>query len=145
MTINNKKLLTTIVYYTLVVLALVSVGFFFYALTVNAVAMWAKVVYFIWAGLVVGEIVFDVICTNSRQDKTMSGFVVYILSVLSVAMACILYVINTWDIGLATDFLPLFTSVSMLALMASGYLIATWCVGKHMVGHETSIKENNRE
>ncbi len=145
MTINNKKLLTRIVYYTLAVLTLISVGFFFYALTVKDVAIWAKVIYFIWSGLVVGEVVFDVICTNSRQDKTTSGFVVYILSILSVAMACVLYVINTWDIGLATDFLPLFTSVSMLALMTSGYLIATWCVGKHMVEHEESIKESNRE
>ena len=145
MTINNKKLLTTIVYYTLVVLTLVSVGFFFYVLTVKDVALWAKVVYFIWSGLVVGEVVFDVICTTSHDSKTISGFSVYILAVLSVVMACLLYVINTWNIGLATDFLPLFTSVSMIALMASGYLIATWCVGQKLIKNETSLEENHRE
>lgn len=145
MTINNKKLLTTIVYYTLAGLCLFSVGFFIYALCVKDVALWAKIVYFVWSGLVIGEVVYDVICTTSRQSKTMSGFAVYVLAILSVLMACLLYVINTWNIGLAADFLPLFTSVSMLALMASGYLIATWCVGETLVKHETSLEEKNRE
>ena len=38
------------------VLALIFAGFFGYALIVRDVAMWAKVVYFIWIGFVIGII-----------------------------------------------------------------------------------------
>ena len=141
MSVNSKKGLSTIVYYTLAVLALLSAGFFIYCLMVKDVVMWAKVVYFVWAGLVIGAIIFDVICNGRGEGKIVSGFIIYVLSLLAVVMACILYFLNSGATGLADSFFNLFISISLISLMATGFMIATWCVGESMVEHETAESE----
>ena len=141
MSVRNKRMLSNIVYYTLAILTLCSVAFFLYCLTVRGVAMWAKVVYYIWSGAVVGIVIFDIICTNSREAKTVSGLVIYILSVAAVLMACILYFVNSGFGALASDLFMMFISVSILSLMTTGYLIATWCVGESLVEHAVSEDE----
>ncbi len=141
MGVENKRKLATIVYYTLAVLTVAFSIFFGYALFVRNVAMWAKVVYFIWLAVVIGAVVFDIICTTNNEGKTIVGLIVYVLSILAIVMAAILYVMNTTRTGLAIDFFNLFISVSILSLITTGFLIATWCVGESLVEHRTAAKE----
>ena len=141
MSVSNKKLLSTIAYYTLIVLSILSSAFFIYALTVKDVVMWAKVIYFIWAAVVIVVAIYDVICTRAGRSKFISGLIIYVLSILAVIMACVLYFINTGVDGLATDFFNIFISVSILSLMTTGYLIASWCVGEAKVEHESAGDE----
>ena len=140
MSVFNKRNLSTIVYYTLAILTLAMSAFFIYCLAVKEVALWAKVVYFIWIGLVIGVTIFDVICTSSGEGKTVAGFIIYILSLLAVAMACILYFMNSGMEGLATEFFNLFVSVSLISLFTTGFMIATWCVGESRIEHKTSTQ-----
>lgn len=141
MSIENKRRMSTIVYYTLIALSILSAGFFIYALIVKDVAMWAKIIYFIWAGVVIAVAIFDIFCTTSHRNKFISGIIIYILSILAVIMACILYFMNTGMDGLATDFFNLFISISILSLMNTGYLIASWCVGEALVEHASAEDE----
>ena len=141
MSVSNKKLLSTIAYYTLIILSILSSAFFIYALTVKDVVMWAKVIYFIWAAVVIVVAIYDVICTRAGRSKFISGLIIYVLSILAVIMACVLYFINTGVNGLATDFFNIFISVSILSLMTTGYLIASWCVGEAKVEHESAEDE----
>ncbi len=141
MSVRNKRILTTVVYYTLAALALAMSAFFIYALNVRGVAMWAKVIYFVWAGLVIGAVIFDIICTSSGESKTVSGAIIYVLSVIAVIMACIYYFVNVGRGGLATEFFNIFISVSIISLMTTGYMIATWCVGESLVEHASAAAE----
>lgn len=140
MNFESRKSLSTIVYYTLAIMTIVFAGFFAYALIIRDLAMWAKVVYFIWIAAVIGAVVFDMICTNNRDGKTMVGWVVYILSILAVAMAGILYFMNVTKTGIVLDFFNLFLSVSLLSLITTGFLIATWCVGEKQDDLRTNSK-----
>ncbi len=147
MSVNSKKILSIIVYYTLAVLALASAGFFAYALAIKDVALWAKIIYFVWVGVLAGTVIFDIICTSTGEAKAISGLIVYVLSVLAVIMACILYFVNSGVGGLATEFFNLFISISIISLMTTGYTIATWCVGESLVEHTTAeekIKERKQ-
>lgn len=141
MSVENKRMLSTVVYYTLAIMTIVFAAFFGYALIVRNLAMWAKVVYFIWIAGVVGAVIFDIICTSNNEGKTLVGFVVYILSILAVIMAAILYFMNATRTGLVLNFFNLFLSVSLLSLITTGFLIATWCVGEKIVTHRTAEKE----
>ncbi len=141
MSVNSKKLLSIVVYYTLAALAIAMTAFFVYCLIVRDVVMWAKVVYWIWSALVVGVVIFDIICTSAGEGKLTSGWIVYILSLLAVAMACILYFINTGATGISADFFNLFISISIVSLMATGYMIATWVVGENLVEHQSAEDE----
>jgi len=141
MSVENKRKLSTIVYYTLAIMTVIFAGFFGYALIVRDVAMWAKVVYFIWIAVVIGAVIFDIICTGNNEGKTMVGLVVYVLSILAVVMAGILYFMNVTRTGIVLNFFNLFLSVSLLSLITTGFLIATWCVGEKLVQNRTSAKE----
>ena len=141
MSVSNKKLLSTIVYYTLIVLSILNAGFFIYALMVKDVVIWAKVIYIIWSVVVIAVAIYDMICTRARKSKFVSGLIIYVLSILAVVMACILYFINSGADGLATDFYNIFLSVSILSLMTTGYLIASWCVGEAKVEHDSATDE----
>ncbi len=141
MSVENKRMMSVIVYYTLAIMALASAGFFIYALTVKDVVTWAKIVYFVWSGFVIATVLFDLYCTSTGERKRITALLVYILSVLAVIMTCILYFMNTTKTGLLSDFLPLFTSISILSLITTGFMIATWCVGESLVEHSTSEKE----
>ena len=146
MSVDNKHWLSTVVYYTLAILTFAFSAFFIYCLAVKDVVMWAKVIYFIWIGFVIGVTIFDIICTTSGEGKSVSGLIVYILSLLAVAMACILYFMNTGVAGLATEFFNLFISVSLISLFTTGFMIATWVVGENKVEHRTSeIKLEERK
>ena len=103
--------------------------------------MWAKIVYFIWTGLVIGVTIFDVVCTSTSEGKKISGYIIYILSVLAVVMAVILFFINAGQEGLATEFVNLFISVSLISLFTTGFMIASWCVGESLVEHATAEEE----
>ena len=147
MSVGNKKTMSTIVYYTLAGITLAFAAFFIYALMVRPdVAMWARIVYFIWTGLLAGTIVFDIVCTSNGEGKTITGLLVYVLSLLALIMAVILYFVNTGVGGLATEFFNLFISVSLLSLFTTGFMIATWVVGEHLVekARENKQLENTK-
>lgn len=141
MSVDNKRKLSIVVYYTLAILTIVASIFFGYALIVRNLALWAKIVYFIWIAGVVGVVIFDIICTSNKEGKTLTGVIIYVLSLLAIAMAVILYLMNTTRAGLAVEFFNMFISVSLLSLVATGFLIATWCVGESLVEHKTAIRE----
>ncbi len=145
MSVQNKRILSTVVYYTLAGLALLMSAFFVYALSVRGAALWVKIVYFIWIGFVAAEIIFDIICTSCGEAKTISGFITYILSVLAVVVACIVYFVNAGVAGLATDFFGLFLSIAIISLMTTGYMIATWCVGESLVEHKTAARAMQKD
>ena len=94
MSVSNKKMLSTIVYFTLAVLSLLSAAFFIYTISVREVVGWARVIYYVWAALVVLTIILDIMFSRSGENKVVTGISVYILSLLAIAMTCILYFVN---------------------------------------------------
>lgn len=141
MSIFNKKVLGIIVYYTLIALAVCASGFFVFALVVNTLPLWIKIIYYVWVGLLVGAIIFDIVCTNTHQAKTLSGFIIYVLSVLCVSMSMLVYCLNTTTAGIAAEFFNTYLAVSIISFIATGYAIATWCVGECVVKHATEQEE----
>ena len=80
----------------------------------------------------------DKMAKAETEITAVSGVIVYVLSILAVAMACILYFANTGMAGLATEFFNLFISVSLISLITTGFLIGTWAVGENRVEHTTT-------
>ena len=141
MSVENKRKLSTICYYTLAILTFAVACLFGYALIIRRVAMWARIVYFIWLALVLGTVVFDIVCTHNNRGKEITGMIVYILTILSIIVAAILYFTNAGIDGLVDNLFNMFISVSLLSVTVVGLLIATWIVGESLVEHRTAGKE----
>ena len=138
MSVESKRKLSTICYYTLAILTFAVACLFGYALIIRRVAMWARVVYFIWLAAVLATVVFDVVCTHNNRGKEMTGWIVYVLSILSLIVAAILYFSNAGINGLVDNLFNMFISVSLLSVTVTGFLIATWIVGESLVEHSTA-------
>ena len=63
------------------------------------------------------------------------------LSILALIVACVLYFMNSGINGLADNFFNLFISISLISLITTGFMIATWCVGAKLVNHKVENKE----
>ncbi|MBQ8430474.1 MAG: hypothetical protein IJX26_00810 [Clostridia bacterium] len=140
MDIKGKRILSVICYYTLIGLSISMAVAFIFALSFRTYPMWAKVIYYIWGGVAIATIIFDICCTAMNKRKFISGMLVYVLSVASIAMAIILYLINTTKTGLPLDFSPMFTLITVLSFAVSLFMIAQFIVGESTVEHNTSAK-----
>lgn len=145
MSVESKRKLSTICYYTLAILTFAVACLFGYALIIRRVAMWARVVYFIWLAIVLTTVVYDIVCTHNNNGKEMTGWLVYILSILSLIVAAILYFTNAGLNGLVDNLFDMFISVSLLSVTVTGFLIATWLVGENLVEHKTAEREINSQ
>ena len=141
MSVESKRKLSTICYYTLAILTFAVACLFGYALIIRRVAMWARVVYFIWLAVVLATVVFDIVCTHNNSGKEITGLIIYVLSILSIIVAAILYFTNAGIDGLVDNLFNMFISVSLLSVTVTGFLIATWLVGQSLVEHRTAGKE----
>ena len=140
MKLGNKRTLSIVVYYTLAALAVIISGFFVFTLIFNNLAMWAKIVYFVWVAGVLGCVLFDIILTNNREKKYLTGWIIYVLSLLSIAMLVILFAMNSGFANLA-DLKLLASAVSIIPIIISGFLIAMWSVGERI--NQTASNNTN--
>lgn len=146
MSVKGKKILSIITYYTLFVIAIIMASTSILYSVTRTLPMWAKVLYVLWACIVIGTLIFDVVCTSTRRMKFISGILVYVLSVVSVIVTAILYLTKAgFTAGLTSVFMPVFIGTAAIILSTSIYLILTFIVGEAVVEHATAekgIKQN---
>ena len=141
MTIKGKKVLSIITYYTLLGIATLMAAFAILFVVNRAIPTWAKVLYTIWSCLVIGTLIFDIICTTTRRMKFISGIMVYVLSIVSIVVTAILYLTNaSLTAGLTAVFMPVFTGAAAIILSTTVYMIATFIVGEAVVEHKSALK-----
>ena len=136
MSVEKKTVISSIAYYTLAILALAASIIFALNLMTDLLPAWARIVYYVWIAIAIGVIIYDVICTMKGEGKFLSGIIVYIVSILSVVMAIILYYVNGGLNGLVAEAFGMFITIPFLALMISGALIALWVVGESKIEHK---------
>lgn len=145
MSIKGKKTLSIIAYYTLFTIAIIMAAMTILFVVTRAFPLWSKVLYVIWACAVIGCLIFDIICTTTRRMKFISGLIVYILSVVSIIVTAILYLVSAGlTTGLTSVFMPIYTGVAAIVLSTSIYMIATYVVGESVVEHDSAIKSINK-
>ncbi|MBQ8522185.1 MAG: hypothetical protein IJ458_00800 [Clostridia bacterium] len=141
MSIRGKKILSLITYYTLFGIAIIMAAMTILFVLNRAVPMWAKVLYVLWSCVVIGTLIFDVVCTSTKRMKFISGVLVYVLSIVSIIVTAILYLVSAGlTTGLTTIFMPVYTGIAAIVLSTSIYMIATFIVGEAVVEHKSALK-----
>ncbi len=144
MSVNNKRTLSYIIYFTLVPLAFLLSFFFAYILIARDVKMWIRVIYLIWLAVVCFTLIYDIVCSCLGKMKFSSGLIIYVLSVIAVIMAVLLYVIYTRETGLPADFLHVYVSLVVLSLSVSASMIAAYLTGESLIENATAVDKLNK-
>ena len=142
MSIRGKKILSLITYYTLFGIAIIMAALaILYSLNRELLPMWASVLYVLWSCAVIGTLIFDVVCTSSKRMKFISGILVYVLSIISIIVTAILYLVRaSLTAGLTAAFMPVFAGTAAIILSTTIYMIATFIVGEAVVEHKSALK-----
>lgn len=142
MSVNGKRILSILTYYTLFGLAIImSALTILYVIGRNGVPMWATILYTIWACAVIGTLIFDIICTSMKRLKFISGLMVYVLSAVAIVVTAVLYLVRSGlATGLLSTFMPIYIGVAALILSTTLYMIATYVVGEAVVEHVTAMR-----
>lgn len=122
MQIDQKKVLLNITYYTLIGLSLLTSALFILKVAFGNFPMYIKIIYFIWSGLLILYIAFDVFCTIKRVLKFVSGIILFVLALICVIMAVDVFFMQgvsfravtnlevTYFINMSLSFLPVYLS-----------------------------------
>lgn len=122
MQIDQKKVLLNITYYTLIGLSLLTSALFILKVAFGNFPMYIKIIYFIWSGLLILYIAFDVFCTIRRVLKFVSGIILFVLALICVIMAVDVFFMQgvsfrtvtnlevTYFINMSLSFLPVYLS-----------------------------------
>ena len=141
MSLRGKKILSTITYYTLFAIAIIMAAMSILFIVNRALPMWAKVLYVLWACVVIGTLVFDIVCTSMKRLKFISGILVYVLSIVSIIVTVILYLVSaSLTAGLTAAFMPIYTGTAAIIMATTIYMIATYIVGESVAEHASAIK-----
>lgn len=141
MNIKSKKILSLITYYTLFAIAILMSALAILYVVNRALPMWSKVLYVLWACAVIGTLIFDIVCTATRRMKFISGIMVYVLSIVSIIVTAILYLVrSSLTTGLSSIFMPVYIGVATIIMSTTLYMIATYIVGESLVEHKSALK-----
>lgn len=140
MEVKEKRILSIICFYTLIGLAILMAGGFVVALAFRTFPLWAKIVYITWAGLVIATVIFDIVCTATNSMKFISGLMIYVLSMLAIAMSVVVYLIYTTRTGLQVDINSVYMLAVAMSYATSLFLIAEFIVGENLIEHNTTQK-----
>ena len=132
---DNKKTLCVMTYYTLIGMMVAFAVFFGVFLWMSSTPTFAQVLYTIWLVLIVCAIIFDIIGINANSMRGTIGYVLYVISVVTVIASFIVYGVMSNNGALIGDELSLFT-----ILLALSYGINVLAIIIYAMGNTFSLK-----
>lgn len=101
---NQKRTLLNLAYYTLTGLGVLFSVLFFLRTIYSTMPAYIKIIYYVWTVLLVGNLMFDIICTRKHTMKFISGIIYFILSLLCVVMAIDVFFVQGISLQVLTTF-----------------------------------------
>lgn len=137
---NLKKVLLNVTYYSLIAVMLAFEVFFMISLANASMAVWEKVCFYVLAGLLVAVVVYDIICTCLHSQKYISGFVLYGLTLATIALSLVVMAINSANGRLLLDITERFFRIILFS-----YLINVFAILVYTTGEKLIVNTTNRE
>lgn len=129
MTINGKRTLLGITYYSLILFMIVLIVFFILGLRSERVYTWAEVCYIIISVLLALEVIYDLTCNFSGSMKFSSGVVLIVLTYITVILSFILFGIMATNGRIPFEMTDIFIMQIGLSYAINILAIIIYCIG----------------
>jgi len=130
---NLKRTLQMVTYYTLIGAMLAFEIFFMITLAGASLANWERVVYYIIAIALIIAVIYDVICTMMNRQKYISGFVIYVITIVTVVISLIIFALNSGNGRLLIDISEKFFRLILFSYIINALAIAIFCTGEKLI------------
>ena len=130
---NLKKVLQIVVYYSLIAIMLAFEVFFMITLANASMALWEQICYFVVAGLLVGVVVYDIVCTCIQSQKYISGLILYIITACVLVLSLIVMALNSNNGRLLIDISEKFFRIILFSYLINAFAILIYCTGEKLI------------
>lgn len=137
---SNKKTLLKIAYCSMVVLTITLSILFLIAMPMRQVAMYQRVIYYIWAILLILTIVFDVFATKKANYKFIVALIIGALAFLCLLVGVIVYAGMSVDWMIPYYALGRFLTVIGFSVVLTIMAIVTSVIGESIIELEVARK-----
>ncbi len=140
---ENKKFLLNLAYYGTIVLTIMLGIAFLIFMPMREVAVYQRVVYYIWTILLILTIIFDIIAVSKNDFKYLIGLIIAGLAFLCIVVGFIVYV------SLSVDWLIPYYAMGRFALLVGFSAVLTimtiviFCVGEKLI--DLNVSRRNRK
>lgn len=142
MDIRDKRMLSNLTYYTLLIISLGLSALFCVALATYAVPVWAMIIYYVWTAIAIGVLVFDAYCMFTKGNKYLSGLVLYFLAISAVIMSIVLYLVVAGGfVALPTGDVAMYEVMMAMSGSITLFTIATFLVGEWNIQYDLDLEE----
>lgn len=119
---SQKRILLNITYYTLISFGIISSVLFILKIAFSNLPLYIQIIYYIWSGLLILYLIFDVFCTIKKVLKFVSGIILFVLAILCVIMAVDVFFMQgvslkgistleiSYFINMSLSFMPIYLS-----------------------------------
>lgn len=135
---NLKKVLLTVTYYSIIAVMVAFEVFFMISLANASMATWEKVCYYIIAGLLVGVVIYDIICTCLHSQKYILGFVLYGLTLATIALSLVVMAVNSANGRLLIDISERFFRLILFSYLINVLAILVYTTGERLIVNTTN-------
>lgn len=135
---NLKKVLYNVVYYSLIAVMVAFEVFFMISLANANMALWEKVCYFVLAGLLVGVVVYDIVCTCLHSQKYIAGFILYGLTLATIALSLVVMAVNSGSGRLLLDISERFFRLILISYLINVLAILVFTTGEKLIVNTTN-------
>lgn len=135
---NLKKVLYNVVYYSLIAVMVAFEVFFMISLANASMVLWEKVAYYVIAGLLVGVVVYDIVCTALHSQKYIAGFILYGLTLATIALSLIVMAVNSANGRLLIDISERFFRLILFSYLINVLAILVFTTGEKMIINTTN-------
>ena len=133
---NQKRSLLTMAYYSLIGVSIIFSILFILRTSFSTLPIYIQIIYYIWSVALIVSLIFDVYCTMKHRMKYYSGLAFFVLSLLCVVMAIIVFfvqgisveVIRTIEI---TYFINIALSITPVTLAIYAFLFGEKIINFH--------------
>ena len=136
---REENILNNLVYYTLIAVMVAFVIYFAFNLVRVDIPTWQKVMYYVVTGLLVVNVIVDVLSTLTRKYKLVSGIMLYIFTIAMVILNMAVYMIDTVDGVLVAEALSVDIFLLTVATIINVFTICIFCTGKKLIADDKTI------
>ncbi len=132
MELTHKRILQSMLYYSMLALTIILSVFFMITLSMKDTMLYARIIYYIWTGVLVASLIFDIVCTIMHKNKFVVGLILFVLAVLWLVMAIIVYFNLSTGAMLVAANMGLFNRLVVLSFILTGMSIFTFITGEFL-------------
>jgi len=133
---SSKNRLLTMTYFGLVAVMIAIVIFFCVTLASASMASWEKTALYVLVILLTLLVIYDIVSTIRHQNKYMVGLILFVLTLVLIAISLIIMALNSANGRLLIDITEKFFRILVFANIIDILAILVFCVGEKLIDNQ---------